>query len=71
MALSWEQVIDIADHALYAAKKSGRNRSVGLVANHNTTADALHQRIASDVKAMIGNNELGVIADEADQLIWD
>jgi diguanylate cyclase (GGDEF)-like protein len=71
MALSWEQVIDIADHALYAAKKSGRNRSVGLVANYNTTVDALHQRIASDVKAMIGNNELGVIADEADQLIWD
>lgn len=71
MALSWEQVIDIADQALYAAKKSGRNRSVGLVANHNTSVDSLHQRIASDVKAMIDKSELGVIADDADQLIWD
>lgn len=71
MELSWEQVIDIADQALYAAKKSGRNRSVGVVANTSTTHDSLHQRISSDLKTMIANNELSVISFEGEGLIWD
>jgi len=71
LALSWEHVIDIADRALYAAKKSGRNLSVGLAANNNTDSDKLHQRISSNLASMIANNELTVITTEDKALTWD
>lgn len=71
MALSWEQVIDIADQALYAAKRSGRNRCVGIAANANTTEAMLHQRISRNLKGMIKNHELSVIAQQTDDLVWD
>lgn len=70
-ALGWEQVIDVADHALYAAKKSGRNRSVGLVASSTTCATDLHQEIGRNLQGMIANHELGVIAQAAETLVWD
>jgi diguanylate cyclase (GGDEF)-like protein len=69
--LSWEQVIDAADHALYAAKRSGRNRSVGLASNAHTPQEMLQQRISSDIKALIERNELTVIASEGPTLICD
>jgi len=71
MALSWEEVINIADHALYAAKRSGRNRSVGLASNTATRPDVLHQGIAGGVKILIENRELTVIGENANDLVWD
>ncbi|MDO8342377.1 MAG: two-component regulator propeller domain-containing protein [Cellvibrio sp.] len=71
MTLSWEQVIDIADRALYAAKKSGRNLSVGIAANTHTEGDQLYQRISSGLPAMIVNKELTVITPTDKPLVWD
>lgn len=71
LSLSWEQVIDIADRALYAAKKSGRNISVGLAANTKTGGDKLYQRISSNLPAMIENAELTVITRTDKPLFWD
>jgi diguanylate cyclase (GGDEF)-like protein len=69
--LSWEQVIDIADHALYIAKKSGRNRSVGLITNENTNVEMLHHRITSDLKDLVETQELSVIAQGEIELVWE
>lgn len=70
-ALTWEHVIDVADQALYAAKKSGRNRSVGLAANLSTNPHDLHNRMSQNIKAMIENGEVTIIAHKTDDLIWD
>lgn len=71
MALSWEQVIDTADRALYAAKRSGRNRSVGLAATNSTYPDMLYQRISLDITGLIDANELAAITQPGDGLVWD
>lgn len=70
-ALSWEQVIDIADHALYAAKKSGRNRCVGLATTATTPSEHLYEKLSQDLKGMIEQGELLVISEAVDDLIWD
>lgn len=70
-ALSWEQVIDIADHALYAAKKSGRNRSVGLATTPTTPTEHLYEKLGQDLKGMIEKGELRVISDASADLVWD
>lgn len=70
-ALSWEQVIDIADRALYAAKKSGRNCSVGLASTESTSPEHLYEKLSLDLKSMIEQQELRVISSLHENLIWD
>ncbi len=68
--LSWEQVIDTADRALYAAKKSGRNQCVGLTFNAATPHELLHQRINEDLVKLIEEKKIEVIANNKATLVW-
>jgi len=48
---SWEDVVKIADGALYLAKQSGRDRSVGLTYNPEIDPGVLMSQINKDVHA--------------------
>jgi two-component system, sensor histidine kinase ChiS len=70
-AMTWEQVIDTADRALYAAKRSGRNCHVGLFSGENTEQGDLYKKISEDILLLIENGRLSVIADEDLEVSWD
>lgn len=57
-AITWQDVIDIADTALYAVKHSGRNGWMGLFANSHAWPELLLCNLKSDAKSAIMNGEL-------------
>jgi len=59
--LEWSQVIDIADHCLYAAKKSSRNAWVGVNSMNDCAVDDLFYRVTKQTQTLIQSNELNVL----------
>lgn len=49
----WEQVIDLADHCLYAAKRGGRNAWVGIFAAAGTDPERLKADLPMNLGALI------------------
>ena len=54
---TWEEVFDIADMALYAAKNSGRNAWVGLFSTDKTKPGNLYLETEKGKKKMLPNIE--------------
>lgn len=72
-AFSWEQVVDLADHCLYAAKRGGRNAWVGISPADDFDASEVPQRISAEVKALVDAGRLQVRTSlpEDTELEWD
>ncbi len=74
-ALSWEQVLAIADRALYIAKKSNRNAWVGISEARNASnvhPSALVQKINHELDELVqhGVVRLSTSITEENQLVW-
>ena len=68
-AIGWEEVVDLADLGLYAAKRSGRNRWVGIEAGEAADPEAAVKRFREDPEAALAKREVRVHAPAGD-LRW-
>ncbi len=71
-ALSWEQVISVADRALYVAKNSGRNAWVGFHSTETTGPDGLLATLTQDPAVLTENGTIEVRTSftSDDKLVW-
>ncbi|CAM2066134.1 Diguanylate cyclase [Sulfidibacter corallicola] len=69
--MSWEQVVDIADHALYAAKRSGRNAWVGVAAAGSDHRADLFKGIREDLEGCKEAGEVEILSSlELNSLVF-
>ncbi|QJQ07486.1 hypothetical protein EJG51_018620 [Undibacterium piscinae] len=70
-AISWQDVIDIADIALYSVKHSGRNGWVGIFAEQHAWPELLLCTLKNDPKGAILNKDLLLSTNKAPELVID
>jgi diguanylate cyclase (GGDEF)-like protein len=64
-AVGWEQIVSLADHGAYTAKRLGRNRSVGYVAGAGGLPESTHHATAADLQAWIAAGRLQCVTPDA------
>ncbi|CAM2006479.1 two-component regulator propeller domain-containing protein [Acanthopleuribacter pedis] len=57
-SLKWEQVIDLADQALYVVKRSGRNGWLGMRAGEGPHDGDLFKRVRDDLPGCVARGEI-------------
>lgn len=70
--VAWEQVVDLADSGLYAAKRAGRNAWVGLFSNPGLTAEQISRTPAMGLGDLLTAGKLSVVTNlpEGQALEW-
>lgn len=70
--MSWEEVVDVADHCLYVAKRSGRNGWVGVLPGMNVVSDQLGKHVGSHLPDLVKTPLVEVISSfsEGTKLDW-
>ena len=71
-ALTWEQVIAVADQGLYAAKYTSRNAWVGIDSNASTPVEKLYPQLHDDLPGCLERDIVDVASSIADTkaLVW-
>ncbi|MBD8526382.1 ligand-binding sensor domain-containing diguanylate cyclase [Pseudomarimonas arenosa] len=59
-ALTWQQVVELADRCLYAAKQSQRNAWVGIVSGQNVSTADFFERWNSQPQDLVASGEVTV-----------
>ena len=71
--LTWEDVVGVADQALYAAKNSGRNMWVGLQESSLDSRRGFLDRLSGGLSDMVESNEVRVLSslEDSEKLRWE
>jgi hypothetical protein len=64
--LSIEQIVGVADAALYAAKKAGRNAWVGLLGRDQTTSHNVVRSLQNDPEHLVESGHFDVLRSSAE-----
>ena len=69
----WEKIVDLADHCLYAAKRSGRNAWVGLYSGDEADRDSLTKDIDLQVERLVQQGKIRIKTSLPDgaRIAWD
>jgi len=70
-ALSWEQVVSVADRALYVAKRSRRNAWVGFLGTETAPASNLLEQLLENPKRLSDIGLIEVHTSITGELVWD
>ena len=60
--VAWEEVVDVTDICLYAAKASGRNCWVGAVAQGGAHAESIVARMRESFRSLVESGEIEVVS---------
>ena len=69
-AAAWPEVVKFADLALLAAKRVGRNTSIGLLAGEAAGAEGLPERVQADPQAAAQRGEIRLVAAREPAALW-
>jgi diguanylate cyclase (GGDEF)-like protein len=68
--VSWEEVVDITDICLYAAKRAGRNCWVGVTAHHSPAPETLVRRMRASIDDVIASGEVEVVSSRLERELY-
>jgi predicted signal transduction protein with EAL and GGDEF domain len=66
---SWEDVVDVADVCLYAAKRAGRDCWVGVAARSSTKPETLVARMRHSIAEVVAAGELEVLSSREPNVV--
>ncbi len=69
--LGWQEVVNLADVALYAAKHVGRNGWVGLHATDQTDVTGLPDKVRASPRALVRSRQLRLSSSQKQGLVFE